>query len=119
MTIAYVSLFGVLGILLRYGLNHWFGGGLPWVIFLINISGSFLIGFLATSFQKYPSFSPQIATGVLVGFLGGFTTYSTFALDTCLLFDQKRMGAALLYAITTPVFCILLAAIGIKLARVC
>lgn len=58
--------------------------------------------------------SPELKTGLLVGLLGGFTTFSSFSLETHLLFERQTPVPAILYAVLTPVFCLLAVWIGMK-----
>lgn len=83
---ALVFLGGGIGAACRWGLQLFFAG--PYTTFAINVSGSFLIGYIAQKFVSEP-----MRTLVCVGVLGGFTTFSTFAWDT-LQFDSIWKGAA-------------------------
>jgi len=95
MAILMVALGGAAGSVLRYLLGLWVtravGGGFPWGTLLINVAGSFIIGWLATGAR------PDAVTMrllLMVGFCGGFTTFSSFSLQTLELLQQGAWIAA-------------------------
>lgn len=114
-----VALGGACGACMRFGLMRLIppAGGYPWAVQLANVLGSFLIGLLFV--QIALRWGNQHAAWQLlgVGLLGGFTTYSTFSLDTVRLIEQGRMTTALVYVLTTLVLCIGMAAVGVLLGR--
>ncbi|MBR5489401.1 MAG: fluoride efflux transporter CrcB [Firmicutes bacterium] len=71
----------------------------PIKTFVINIIGCILIGFIAVSVSKNVEMSPQMLLFLKVGLCGGFTTFSTFALETADLMKAGHMGAAFLYVV--------------------
>lgn len=71
----------------------------PIKTFIINIIGCILIGAIAVSVSKNVEMSPQMLLFLKVGLCGGFTTFSTFALETANLMKAGHMGAALLYVV--------------------
>lgn len=81
-----ICIAGALGALCRYGLSglvHKIGGaGFPWGTLVVNMTGCFLVGLLWALFENRFSLSPEIRIVVLVGFMGAFTTFSAFALET-------------------------------------
>ena len=81
VTALFVALAGAGGVLLRYGISSGFhGDALPWVTVAINVVGSFLLGLLVVAHWG----SPEMRTTLGVGFLGGFTTFSTFSVQAFL-----------------------------------
>ena len=93
-----IALGGALGAPARYGvaqLVHVAPGSFPWATFWTNISGSFGLGLiLALLLERYPA-SRYLRPFVATGFLGAYTTYSTFAVETVLLIkDGHRLLAA-------------------------
>jgi CrcB protein len=120
--VAYVlaALGGVLGALARWGvataLPH-SSGGWPWATLLVNVTGCLLIGvLLAVVLARFPSSSwlrPFLATGVL----GGYTTYSTFAVDTVVLIDAGRPAVAVGYVLASVLGGVLAVVAGLLLGR--
>lgn len=76
------------------------GAGFPWGTFFVNISGCLLIGFLSGMFMAR-SFHPSAGLLMITGMLGGYTTFSSFGLETINLMTTGRPGAAFLYAISS------------------
>ncbi|MEM0965055.1 MAG: fluoride efflux transporter CrcB [Verrucomicrobiota bacterium] len=92
--------------------------GLPLGTMLCNVSGSFLIGVgaayaVGTSFENQPFFRHFL----LIGFFGGYTTFSTFSLETITLLQNGRTGAAVLAAVGTVVLCLFGVALGSALGN--
>lgn len=118
--IGVLSLGGVLGVNARYWLglwiNRWAGAQFPWATFLINVTGSFAIGFLATLIARWLP-HPNLRLLVVTGFLGGYTTYSTFAFDSLTLWERGERGASLAYMGATLVVGFLAVFLGVALAR--
>jgi CrcB protein len=78
-----IGLAGLVGTLSRYGISvivdHWWNGSFPLGTFLVNISGCMAIGFLIHAIEARYIVDPAVQSALLVGFLGGFTTFSSFA----------------------------------------
>lgn len=89
---------GALGSVARYlagiASGKLFGFDFPWGTFFINIAGSFLIGLLAESFALKWDASQAVRAFLIVGICGGFTTFSTFSLDSYVLMQRGEMWAA-------------------------
>lgn len=89
---------GALGSVARYlagiASGKLFGFDFPWGTFFINIAGSFLIGLLAESFALKWDVSQAVRAFLIVGICGGFTTFSTFSLDSYVLMQRGEMWAA-------------------------
>ncbi|MBI5277558.1 MAG: fluoride efflux transporter CrcB [Burkholderiales bacterium] len=87
-------------------LRHWvngvglrlFGYDYPWGTFFINVSGSLLMGMVVELAAQKASLSPQVRLLVATGILGGYTTFSTFSLETGLLHTRGEHLAAIAYA---------------------
>lgn len=89
----------------------------PVATFLINVSGSFLIGFLAEWFDARATVSPELRAAVLVGILGGYTTFSSFSLETLNLLRDGAWQKALLYPMGSVLLGLLAVWCGVQLAR--
>lgn len=98
----YVGCGGFLGAILRYLVSSWcqknLGASFPWGTFFVNILGCFLIGFLmgfALTKEKN-ILNPNFQLFLTTGFLGAFTTFSTFSYETLVLIREDRLEWALL-----------------------
>lgn len=114
MLIVWIAIFGALGTVARYGISRTIPafGEFPWATLLVNLLGSFCIGWVAGPSLSGGAALSQKSVVAMVGFLGGFTTFSAFSFETVRLFSQGRAVTALVYAAATPVLCIGLAAAG-------
>jgi len=117
-----VALGGALGALSRYGLGAWISNkwnqGFPLHTFLINISGAFLLGFLNILFIERLTISPLWRLGIGVGFLGAFTTFSTFGFEVISLLEGGSYFTAGLYTLLSIVVGFTGVALGVGLARI-
>ena len=84
-----IALFGVLGCWARFGQTNLvqavYGRDFPYATMSINIMGSFIMGFLFVETLERLTLAPALRTGILTGFIGGYTTFSTFEMETLLL----------------------------------
>jgi fluoride exporter len=116
-----ISLGAIPGALCRYYLTllgvHWFGTGFPVGTFCINLSGAFLMGFFVTLTLNQVLSSPELRLLVVVGFLGSYTTFSTYALDASLLLRQGDWLKTLFYWAGSAVLGLLCLRLGSFLAR--
>ncbi len=100
MQIVAVALGGAVGALLRYALRELLPslseGRVPLATIAANVSGSFLLGFLAIVLLQRASVPAELRLGVTVGLLGAFTTFSTFSLETVDLIEGGQWPFALL-----------------------
>jgi len=110
-----VGLGGAVGAILRYGVTLLFNF-LNWSsnlgTFLTNIIGSFAMGLLVGAFSQSPAL--LMAT---VGICGGFTTYSTFSMQSVTLLQEGKYALAALYVLGTVIACIAFAFFGYLLAQ--
>ena len=117
-----VSLGAIPGALSRYYLtilfSQWLGVGFPFGTFFINLSGSLFIGFFATLAIERVIFSPELQLLMITGFLGSYTTFSTYALDTSVLLRSGSRARAIFYWAGSVVFGGICLKIGIALARI-
>ena len=84
-----VALFGALGVLSRYGIDTFIerrsDAVFPWATFTVNVSGCLAVGFIIAALVDRHRAPAWLRTGLVMGFCGGFTTFSTFGLDTITL----------------------------------
>jgi len=117
-TIAVVALGGAFGAVARYGVNistvHIFGHGFPWSTLAVNILGSFLMGVLIAKFSTMDNVSHEIKALSVTGFLGAFTTFSTFAVESFFLIKNGLIMESLVYISLNLFGSIILAAAGYK-----
>jgi CrcB protein len=115
-----VALGGVLGAIARYGLGRAWptpAGAFPWTTFAINVSGCLLIGLLLVRLldagSAHPLWRPFLGTGVL----GGYTTFSTYAVDARVLVDEGHVALAAGYVVGTVVAALLAVQLGVVAGR--
>lgn len=120
MQVIYLALFGALGVLARAGTNQlviaFAGLEFPWSTLIINILGSFVMGFVMGGIgQKY--LQPTTVIYLTTGFLGGYTTFSTFSLDGLLLLQKGRIGPASAYLMGSVLLGMGAVALGFYMAQ--
>ncbi len=114
MVAVLIALAGAGGVLARYGISSTVhGDALPWVTVAINVVGSFLLGMLVVAHWA----SPDTRSILGVGFLGGFTTFSTFSVQAFLDVRAGEPGKALVLVGVSVLLGLLAAAGGYYLAR--
>ena len=102
-----ISIFvgGGLGALLRYGvisnISKILPSTFPYGTLTVNILGALLIGIIYSLLSQKISISENLKLFITVGFLGGFTTFSTFNLDFFQLIESSKIAAAMIYALGT------------------
>lgn len=88
-------LFGILGAWSRYAVSLWIQVDFPLATLIVNIAGSFLLAFLTQFLNAFGSIPKQLISAIGTGFVGSFTTFSTFALDFSeLLYLSDYIAAA-------------------------
>ena len=111
-----VALAGAAGALARYGLGTLVGPrDFPWATLGINLAGSFVLGFVVRV-GALRGWSDLLTIALGVGFLGAFTTFSTFSVETQSMLRDGRATAAGLYVAASLVGGVALAAVGYSLA---
>jgi CrcB protein len=118
MTYLWVALGGALGSVARYACSsaaaRWLGAGFPWGTLFVNVTGSFAIGLLAAlaAADGRPLLGADARAFLLVGVLGGFTTFSSFSLETLELARGGALGGAALNVALSVALCFGGAALG-------
>jgi fluoride exporter len=120
-TLLVVALGGSLGALARYGLAQWITAtwpkAYPLGTFAVNLLGCLAIGILYGLWLARPEASPLLRQGLIIGFLGAFTTFSTFSLDTLRLMESGESLLALGYILLSVCACLLATWAGLALTR--
>jgi len=102
-TYSAIAAFGVLGCWARFAqttlVQTIFGRDFPYATMSINVIGSFIMGFLFVEMLERLTVAPWFRTGVLTGFIGGYTTFSTFEMETLLLVEGGETLKAVLYVV--------------------
>jgi len=115
MTALLVAAGGGTGALARYGIGRAVSNDAePWATIGINVTGSFLLGFLIATGDW---FSAEVRTGLAVGVLGGYTTFSTFSADVFLDLESGRGWEAAAYLLASVVLGVGAAAVGYYAGR--
>lgn len=121
MTYLAIAVGGALGAMSRFGLmtliGNVAGSRFPWGTLIVNVSGSLLIGVLYVLISEKMLLSVEARALLIVGFLGAFTTFSTFSLDTLLLIQQGFWLQACAYLMSSVLICVLATWLGMALTR--
>jgi len=112
---------GSIGAVMRYlvstGVYNYLGRGFPYGTLAVNVLGSLLMGLLYELFLQRLSVSPEVRAVLLVGFLGAFTTFSTFSIETITLIEQGYLLKAVGNILASVILCVVAAWLGLQLAR--
>ena len=112
---------GALGALMRFWVSTavycWLGRGFPWGTLAVNVLGSLVMGVLYILLLERLTTGPEVRALLLIGFLGAFTTFSTFSIETFNLIEQAEIGKALLNMGVSVIACVLAAWAGVILGR--
>lgn len=119
MLVLYVAVGGALGAITRYALGGWIhawaGAAFPWGTFVINASGSLLLGFLWVLLEGSPA-APQWRAFLGIGFCGGYTTFSTFSYEAVRLLQSGQTARATAYVLGSVVVSLIAAILGFRMA---
>jgi CrcB protein len=106
-TYTLIAGFGVLGCWARYGMTNLvqsiYGRDFPYATLSINVGGSFMMGFLFVETLERLTVPPALRAGILTGFIGGYTTFSTFEMEILLLVEQGAPFKALFYTLLSVI----------------
>ncbi len=121
LTIALVAAGGAAGSVLRYlcilAAGSYFGPQFPIGTVFVNVAGSFLIGLFVELIARHGAAPDMLRLLLVTGFLGGFTTFSTFSLDFAVLWERGQLWLACLYLIASTVVGILALFAGLWAGR--
>jgi CrcB protein len=117
-----VSLGAIVGALSRYYLSLWFlqrfGVSFPYGTFFINITGCLMMGIIfSLATETVITITPEVRLLIATGFLGSYTTFSTYGLDTVSLVSAKRFIPALIYGVSSAIVGIVSVKLGMELVR--
>lgn len=101
---------GGLGSLARLGLGKWLGvtaAGFPLATFLTNIAACLILGFVAGFVSNKAQFNPTLGLGITAGFCGGFSTFSTFSMESVGLWEGGKFLLMGLYVLASVALCFL------------
>ncbi|MEH7121425.1 fluoride efflux transporter CrcB [Neobacillus vireti] len=122
MNFLLVGIAGIIGAVLRYGLgvyfDQWWFHHFPLATFMINMAGSFILGWLTNFLPKIKSLHPHVITALGTGLIGSFTTFSTFSVETVHLISAARWGVAILYVLLSLWGGLLFSWLGYQLGKV-
>lgn len=118
----FIAIGGASGAVSRYLLATWahrlWEGHMPVGTLFVNVLGSFTIGVVYVLLVERQLIHPDWRGVLMVGFLGAFTTFSTFSLETINLMEAGQMAHALGYVLASTVLCVIMAGAGMQLTRV-
>jgi fluoride exporter len=97
-TVIGIGIAGAAGALARYELEGFVGSRIgtafPWGTLVVNVTGAFVMGFLFVLLTERFAVAPWLRSSILIGLLGGYTTFSTLTLETYRLFEDGSIGLA-------------------------
>ena len=116
-----IAVGGSVGAISRHWLSvsttQWLGMAFPYGTLAVNLLGSLLMGFLSVVLVYRLQVSEELRLGLISGFLGSFTTFSTFAIDTIELGMDDSLAKAFVYVLLSVVLCVLGALAGLLAAK--
>lgn len=116
-----VAIGGALGALSRYIVDRYIEarefGVFPWATFTINVSGCFLVGLVIATLVDRHETPAWLRIGLVMGVLGGYTTFSTFSQETVDLLDEGRIAMGLTYAVGSVTLGVLGVLVGSRLGK--
>lgn len=116
-----IAIGGALGAVGRYVVSvlmlQWISSNIPLGTLVVNVVGSFVLGLVYECGTLVWQSSNEFKAFLIVGILGGFTTFSTFSLEIVVLFQKGEIGAGVLYAVGSLVLAVLGLTMGIIFGR--
>lgn len=119
-TVVGITLAGGLGALARYlvdgAISRRFAG-FPWGTFVVNVTGALLLGFVFTVLTERIEIAPWARATIMIGFIGGYTTFSTLSLETYRLMEDGALGLAAANALGSLAAGLAAVYVGVVLGR--
>lgn len=116
-----VALGGALGSMARYALSTWMcqisSHKFPYATLTVNVLGSFVMGILFVVIVERAALPQEMRSLLMIGFIGAFTTFSTFSLDALGLWQNGHLFMALIYTLATVILCLIAISSAIWLTR--
>jgi CrcB protein len=116
-----ISAGAVPGALSRYYITEWskrvIGTKFPYGTFIINITGCLIIGFFITLISEIQNFPLEVRLLVVTGFLGAYTTFSTYEFDTLTMWRRGNLLATMFYWVGSIIFGVICVSIGVVMAH--
>jgi fluoride exporter len=120
-TLVFIAVGGAFGAVSRYatslGVYSLLGRNFPYGTLFVNVAGSFLMGVLSIMLLERFNLGPEWRAAILVGFLGSYTTFSTFSIETLNLLELGDMNRAVLNMGLSLTLCLLAVWFGINVGR--
>jgi CrcB protein len=116
-----VAIGGALGVTARYGLDRLIearsSSVFPWSTFTINVTGCFLIGLVTAALVDRHHLPPWLRAGLVVGVIGGYTTFSTFAQEALDLAEIRHLAVSVAYLVASVGLGLAAVALGTRVGR--
>lgn len=118
----WIAILGGLGAASRYSVsklvsNSYAYAGFPVGTLFVNVLGSLLMGFLVSLFLYRLAVDDVVKNAILVGFLGGFTTFSSFSIEVVKMLQNQNWLQAVIYMLASVLLCVLMCILGLWLGR--
>ena len=117
----WIGIGGFFGAVVRYALNTWltarWGAVFPYGTIFVNLSGSFVLCLIIAMLSRGVDVAPHLRLALTAGFLGSYTTFSTFSADALLLFESGHLARGLGYVIGSVAGGGLMGVLGLLLGR--
>lgn len=120
-TYLWIGIGGFFGAVARYGVSTWlttrWGAAFPYGTLFVNVSGSFVLCLMIAVLSRGVDLAPALRLALTVGFLGSYTTFSTFSADTLLLLENGYTLRGLAYVVGSVAGGVLMGAAGLLVGR--